>query len=766
MINSVREFAAMRNMNYAKLVLVVTAALLLAFPTKNYSSGKDLTKYVNPLIGTAKTTTVSGLKFGAGSEHNAQVQPNVTVPFGMTNWVAQTQNTEKKCVAAYYYKDSIITGFRGSHWLSGSCTQDYGSFAVMPIFGKLKCDPKIRGSKYSHADEVANPDFYKVKLDDYNIVASMTATTRCGILEFTFMNEGKAHIVINPNSDEGVGYVRVFPKRNEVVGYNHVHRIYQGWGNKAGFSGYFVLRFEKEITGFGTYAEDEIFPSKEFIYDEENIGAYVSFNVKKGERVRVKIGTSFVSVEQARKNLDAEIPGYDFDLVRNKLKQTWNQLLGKIKVEGSSLDDKTKFYTAMYHSFQQPRIYNDVDGSYPRFNGNAKTDTISNGNYYCDFSLWDTYRALHPLFNLIIPKQNADMLKSLLLKAKAGGWLPIFPCWNSYTAAMIGDHASAAIAEGFAKGVINLTEDDYKYLVQNANQLPADFNDYKNGKGRRALTSYLKYGYVPLEDSVKEAFHTNEQVSRTLEYAYDDFTLALVAQKLGKKDDYEYFLKRSRNYKNVYDASVNNMNGRFADGSFKKDLVKEKHTSFITEGTPWQYNWYVPQDVNGLIALMGGRDSFNKNLDAFFEAGQYWHGNEPSHQIAFLYNYSGEPWKTQKIVSKVLNEEYGIGPGGLSGNDDAGQMSAWYVWAAIGLYPVSPVSAEYQISGPKFKQVTMTLENKKQLKFSASNYSCDNIFIHSINYNGKKYDAYSVTHKDLMKGGVWKFELSGKPLLK
>lgn len=726
----------------------------------------NYTKYVNPLIGTAKTTTVSGLRFGAGSEHNAQVQPNVTVPFGMTNWVAQTQNTEKKCVAAYYYKDSIITGFRGSHWLSGSCTQDYGSFAVMPVSGKLVCNPNKRGSKYSHSNEVANPDFYKVKLDDYNIEASMTATTRCGILEFTFMNEGKAHIVINPNSDENVGSVKVIPETKEIVGSNPVHRIYQGWGNKAGFSGYFVMRIEKEITSYGVYSEDEIFPNELSIQNKPNIGAFFSFNVKKGERVRVKIGTSFVSIDQARKNLDAEIPNYDFNLVRNKLKQTWNQLLGKIKVEGNSVEDKTKFYTAMYHSFQQPRIYNDVDGSYPRFNGNEKTDTITNGNYYCDFSLWDTYRALHPLFNLIIPKQNADMLNSLLQMAKAGGWMPIFPCWNSYTAAMIGDHASAAIAEGYAKGIINLTNDDYKYMVQNANQLPTDFNEYKNGKGRRALTSYLKYGYVPLEDSVKEAFHTNEQVSRTLEYAYDDYTLALVAQKMGKKDDYEYFLKRSQNYKNVYDASVNNMNGRFADGSFKKDFVKEKHTSFITEGTPWQYNWYVPQDVKGLIELMGGRDSFNKHLDAFFDAGQYWHGNEPSHQIAFLYNYSGQPWKTQQIVSKVMNKEYGTGPGGLSGNEDAGQMSAWYVWAAIGLYPVSPVSAEYQISGPKFKQVVITLENGKQIKFSAPNYSSENIFIHSIQCNGKKYDAYSVTHKDLMKGGVWKFELSGKPLLK
>jgi len=725
-------------------------------------SEKDLTKYVNTLIGTDKTTTISGLKHGIGSENYAQVQPNVTVPFGMTNWVAQTQNSENKCIAAYYYKDSVITGFRGSHWISGSCTQDYGSVSVMPISGKLICNPYKRGSDYTHTKEIANPDFYQIELSKYNIVAAISATTRCGIMDFTFMNEGEAHIVINPNSDKGEGSIKIIPNKGEIIGYNPVNRIYQGWGKSAGFSGHFVLKIEKEISSYGVYSGDEIILNETYIDNKPNLGAFFSFHVKKGEHIRVKIGTSFVSSEQARKNLDAEIPDFNFAAVRKKLNTSWNNLLNKIKVDGTSKDDKIKFYTAMYHSFQQPRIYNDVDGSYPRFNGNAKTDTISKGNYYCDFSMWDTYRALHPLYNLIIPGQNADMLRSLLLMAKAGGWLPIFPCWNSYTAAMIGDHAAAAIAEGYIKGVIDLKEEDYKYLIQNANQLPEDFNEYKNGKGRRALTSYLKYGYIPLEDSVKEAFHKNEQVSRTLEYAYDDFALACVAKKMNKEDDYNYFLKRSKNYRNVFDKSVNNMNGRFSNGEFKNNFIRDQRLSFITEGTPWQYNWYAPHDVQGLINLMGGQKSFNDNLDQFYKAGQYWHGNEPVHHIPFLYDYSGQPWKTQKIVSDVLNEEYGIGPGGLSGNDDEGQMSAWYVLGTIGIYPVSPVSAEYAISGPKFKKITIQLGSGRILVIYAPNYSCENIFIRNLVMNGKQYSSPLVSHNMIMKGGKWNFELSNK----
>jgi len=725
---------------------------------------EDLVKYVNPLIGTAKTTTVGGLRFGSGTENNAQVQPSVTVPFGMTNWTPQTHNSEKKCLSSYYYKDSLITGFRGSHWLSGSCTQEYGSMSVMPVFGKFNPATKGRGSSFRHDKEVSTPYYYKVYLDDYDITAEMTATERCGIMKFTFSKSGRAYILIAPNNDKGEGYVKILPDKNEIEGCNPVRRIYQGWGKPAGFSGNFVMKFAKQVNGYGVFSDSSMFEKQASIQNKPNIGAYISFNVKKGETIIIKVGTSFVSTDQARKNLAAEIPGYDFNKIKNQLKKTWNTLLSKIKVEGGNNDDNVKFYTAMYHSFQQPRIYNDVDGSYPRFNGNARTDTIKKGNYYCDFSAWDTYRTLHSVYNMLIPDKQADMIRSLLTMGKVGGWLPIFPKWNSYTSAMIGDHVIALAAESYLKGVINLTEEDYALLKHNATTLPATYQEYADGKGRRALTSYLEYGYIPLEDSVKEAFHQEEQVSRTMEYAYDDYAMAQIAKKAGKMQDYEYFLNRSQNYRNVFDTSVNNVNGRYKDGTFYKKFNKKDYAPFITEGTAWQYTWYVPQDVPGLIKLMGGNDKFNKNLDDFFAANQYWHGNEPGQQIPFLYNYSGQPYKTQKVVSAILQDEYGTGPGGLSGNDDAGQISAWYIMGSLGFYPVCPASAEYQICGPKFKKITVTLGNKKKLVINAPEYTKDNIFIKRVMLNNSKLDSLTITHDALMKGGKMDYEMTGKPV--
>ncbi|MCG6186941.1 GH92 family glycosyl hydrolase [Maribellus maritimus] len=730
---------------------------------QNVNAPSDFTQFVNPMIGTAKTTTIAGLRHGGGSEHNAQVQPSVTVPFGMTNWSAQTNNVETKCMSAYYYKDSIITGFRGSHWLSGSCTQEYGSCAIMPVFGDLVCNPDKRGSAYSHDNETATPYCYKVSLADYHISAEMTATTRCGLLRFTFGNEGPAHLVINPNSDEGEGFVKVNADNNEIVGYNPVHRIYQGWGKHAGFSGYFVMQVEKVPVSYGVYSGDDIHQKQLIIENLPNLGAYFSFDVKKGEVLRVKIGTSFVSVEEARNNLNEEIPDFDFEKTKESLKKTWNDLLSRVAVQGDDHDDKVKFYTALYHCFQQPRIYNDVSGTYPRFDGNAQTDTICDGNYYCDFSVWDTYRAMHAFYSLIVPEANADMVRSLLTMAQVGGWMPIFPKWNSYTSAMIGDHVTSIVAEAYTKGVVDLTEEDYEILKHNANESPESFAEYTDGKGRRALKSYLKYGYIPLEDSVMEAFHKREQVSRTLEYAYDDFALAQIAKKMGKTEDYNYYMKRAQNYRNVFDPEVNNMNGRHADGTFTKDFTRDQHTSFITEGTPWQYNWYVPHDVDGLIELMGGKNAFNADLDKFFEVGQYWHGNEPGHQIPFLYNYSGQPWKTQKIVADVMNEEYGTGPGGLSGNDDAGEMSVWYVFGALGFYPVCPALPEYQICGSKFNKVTITMESGKTLGINAPEYSKENIYIQQITFNGKEYQSNSLNHFDLASGGEISFEMGPEP---
>ncbi len=733
--------------------------MIIFIAARQSVDNKELVNYVNPIIGTAASTTISSLKHGSGTENNAQVIPEVTTPFGMTNWTPQTRNTEAKCVAPYYYSDTLITGFRGSHWLSGSCTQDYGSFTLMPETGKLNCLPEKRGSHFSHKEEFSSPYFYKVYLKDYNVIAELTSTTRCGLLKFNFNDADKGFIVVEPNSNYGDGFIKIIPDKNEIIGFNPVHRIYQGWGHKAGFCGYFVAKFSQPFTSYGVYHDSTFYNGKKEISKEKNIGVFVAFHLQKEKTIVVKAGTSFTSIDEARKNLEDETKGLNFDSAKEKLKKVWNTMLSKAKVEGCPEQNKIVFYTALYHSFLQPRIYNDCDGSYPSFDGGDSVCNSGKQNYYCDFSMWDTYRALHPLFNLLIPKYNADMVNSLLLMAEQGGWLPIYPCWNSYTSEMIGDHAISAIADAYVKGIINLNEKQYQYLKKNATQEPKNYKNYLNGKGVRALKSYMKYGYIPLDDSVKESFHQGEQVSRTLEYAYDDFALSQIAKKMGKMKDYNYFLARSQNYKNVFDKKVDCVCGRFSNGTFTKNFIKTKRMPYITEGTPWQYTWYVPQDVEGLIKLMGGKEKFNNNLDEFFACGQYWHGNEPDQEVPFLYLYSGEPWKTQKIVKQILKEEYNDSPGGLSGNDDAGQISAWYVLASMGLYSVCPSKQEYVLTTPAFEKIILNLMNGKKLIIKADGLIDGKKFVNAIYFNGKPIKNFQIKYSQLMSGGTLEFKL-------
>jgi predicted alpha-1,2-mannosidase len=742
------------------IILLLSAVALCYCADRMLAGGKSsCVKTVNPIIGTAPSSTPGALMHGRETENTAQVIPVVTAPFGMTNWTPQTRHVESKCVAPYYYTDTLISGFRGTHWISGSCTQDYGSVTLMPLTGNLRCRPDVRGSRFSHSQEVASPYYYRVVLDDSGIESELTATDRCGFARFTFGACDTAFILVEPNSDYGEGYVRISPDRNEIVGYNPVHRIYQGWGELAGFRGYFVAQFSTPFHSYGVFEGADAREGMTEIDGRKSIGGFARFVATRGKRIIVRIGTSFTSIEEARRNLRQETSGEDFDAVTVRLRDRWEALLGNVEVEGGSGPARTKFYTALYHSFLLPRTFSDCSGSFPSFAGGDSICNAGSGTYYCDFSLWDTYRALHPLFNLLIPGTNADMVRSLLVKARQGGWLPTFPCWNSYTSAMIGDHAIAVIADAVVKGVLALTDEQYGYLKKNATQLPADPREYRSGKGVRALDSYIRYGYVPLEDSVKESFHKGEQVSRTLEYAYDDFALSQIAHRMGKVDDARYFLARSKNYRNVYNPAVQCVSGRFVDGSFTKDFVKTERMPYITEGTPWQYTWYVPHDIDGLIGLMGGKSEFNGNLDAFFAEGQYWHGNEPDQQVPFLYNFSGQPWKTQKIVSEILETEYSDTPGGLSGNDDAGQMSAWYVFAAMGLYPLCPSQDEYTVTSPAFDKVTVRLANGKCLVIRADGVNAGKKYIGSIEFNGKPVKDYRIRHSELLKGGVLRFRM-------
>ncbi|GGH74881.1 alpha-1 2-mannosidase [Filimonas zeae] len=722
-----------------------------------------LWKYVQPMAGTAGSTTPAAMKHGEGTEKNANTIPAVGYPFAMTQWTPQTQLTELKCVPPYFYKDSVFTGFRGTHWLSGSCTQDYGSFTVMPVAGKLVTAAADYGVLFRHNSEQSSPASYSITLPQKQLQAAVTGTARCGIMQFTLQRADSLYVLITPNSDKEKGFVRINAATGEIWGYNPVHRIYQGWGQSAGFSGYFYARFSRSKGKGGVYSGNQLLTG-DSLQGRAAMGAYLGFALKKGETLTIRIGTSFTSVADARKNLAAEIPAFTFEQVKKTAEQVWQKSLSQITVTTGIEKDKRIFYTALYHALQHPRLFSNTDGTYPTFAGNYSLQKMKDGHYYDDFSMWDIYRAQLPLLEILQPAQVNDFVRSLIAKGKQGGWLPIFPCWNSYTAAMIGDHSTAFIASAWARGIRNYSvEDAYALMRKNAFE-QADSAGYINGMGRRAIASYMKYGYIPVEDSVQEAFHKKEQVSRTLEYAYDDYALSVVAKGLGKENDYKVLANRARNYRHVFDSSVGMVRARYADGSWYKPFNPDVREFYITEGTPRQYTFYVPQNVPGLAAAMGGKKALEKALDSLFIKGEYWHGNEPGHQIPFLYNYTAAPWKTQQQVRTILNEEYSDGPGGLSGNDDAGQMSAWYIFAALGFYPVDPVATEYALCAPLFEKAVIQLPGNKQLTIRVKKESEHAVYISHVLWNGNPVTEKFIPHTAMQQGGVLEITLENNAL--
>jgi predicted alpha-1,2-mannosidase len=512
-----------------------------------------------------------------------------------------------------------------------------------------------------------------------------------------------------------------------IYGYNPVHRIYQGWGEPAGFCGHFLLQAYDEIEDAGC----------------DSLCAWFTFKGKAHEPIILKAATSFTTKEGAVNNFAAEVEAHDFESMMECLASKWIARLHTIDVEDQDTARVNQFYGALYRTSFLPREMSDVGGDYPKFADGLTMEPSSAAEprtYYGDFSMWDTYRAVHPLYNIIAPQQSADMMQSLVTMYEQGGWLPIFPCWNSYTAAMIGDHCSVVLADAYVKGIRNFDyEKAYEGMRKNAFETPASFADYKNGMGRRALPSYLKYGYIPLEDGVKEAFHQDEQTSRTLEYAFDDFAVAQMAKALGRNQDYTELMRRSENWRHVINPKTGYCDGRHApqqvsrkktDGGLfenNQDFIHRK--PYITEGATCHYTWYVPQNVEGLVEMLGGKERFEAKLDSMFTEGRYWHGNEPCHQIAYLYDFIGKPEKTAQRVAHILDTEYNDTPGGLSGNDDAGQMSAWYLFSSMGFYPVCPATDRYMLTQPRFQKVTLNLENGRRFTITPASLPKDRNFI-------------------------------------
>ena len=752
---------------YSFLFICLTLILVHCKP-KSQGTTKILgaIDHVDPLIGTGIATTPSALKHSvSGSELRGQTFPAVGVPHGMTQWSPQTQYSEKKCLPPYYFEDTEIQGFRGTHWMSGSCTQDYGTLTIMPVAGKLLVDVKERASGFYRDEEHARPDSYQVTLNKYNIESEISGSSRAGIMRFRFKNYNKRpYVIIEPNSDEGEGFVKIDVENNIVYGYNPVHRIYQGWGDYAGFNGYFVVQFSKPISMYGTFKNGETtYENTEILADKDTVGAFVGFDFC--DELVVKVGTSFTSFDGALANLNAEIPGWDINVVKEKSKLAWEKALNKIQVQGGSANQKKKFYTALYHAYILPRVFSDVDRRYIGFAEDSLIRQAQGFDYYDDFSMWDTYRAVHPLLTILEPNKSADMVNSLLKKAEQGGWLPIFPMWNNYSAAMIGDHAISMICDASAKGIDGFDKEiAWKYMRQNAFVFNSERSSYISGKGRRALDTYIKHGYLPMEEKVPDAFHKQEQVSRTLEYAYDDFVLAKYAKSIGKIEESKKLMARASNWKNVFDQSSGYARGRHEDGNwFEPFDPNDPRSPYITEGTAFQYTWYVPHDVYGLLNAMGGKEKFIQKLDTLFETDQYWHGNEPGHQTAYMYAYAGAPWKTQQRIKGIIDEEYGVGPGGLSGNEDAGQMSAWLVFSMTGFYPVCPGTPYYIIGSPTFDEITLNLDDEKQFKIFANNVSDTNFYIQSATLNGEPFDRAWLSHEEIALGGNLVFEMGPEP---
>lgn len=759
-----------RKVKLVLLFFIVSSTLLFA-QRKPY-------QYVNPLIGTAKM----GHTF-----------PGATVPFGAIQLSPDTdtlsyelngkynKDVYKYC-AGYQYDDPSIVGFSHTHF-SGTGHSDLGDFLVMPTVGKLQLNPGVASntatgyrSKYSHAQEWAEANYYKVHLQDYQVDAELTTSDRVGFHRYTFPKSEEAHIIFDLTAgiynfdDKNVWtFVRVV-NDTLITGYRQT----QGWARTR--TVYFALTFSKPFKSYGKKSTDKEQVYKGFWrkFDQEhnfadlaghNMKMHFDFDTKEQEQIQMKLAISPVSQRNALANLQAEVPHWDFDLVKRQGQERWNAELAKIEIETLKEDDKVNFYTAMYHTFLGPTTYMDINREYKGLDQEVhKAEGFVN---YTTFSLWDTYRALHPYFNIVQPKRNADMVSSMLAHYDQSV-LNMLPIWSHYANdnwCMSGYHSVSVVADAILKGVYQ--GDPYQALdacVATSNR-----------RSYEGIGDYIDMGYIPADNNM-------HSVSSTLEYAYDDWCIAQLAKKLGREDLYQSYSKRAGNWRNVFDPEIGFTRPRMADGSFKSDFDElDTHGQGFIEGNSWNYSLFVPHDPQALVKIYGGPKQFATHLDSLFTMhlpdryfedteditrdgiiGNYVHGNEPSHHVVYLYNYTGMPWKTQERVRNILKTMYQAKVDGLGGNDDCGQMSAWYLFGAMGFYPLSPGSLHYDLGSPLVKSAKINLENGKTFSVVANNQSDKNVYVAKVSLNGKLLDRTYITHAEIINGGVLTFEMSAK----
>jgi len=698
--------------------------------------------------------------------------PGTTTPFAFVQLSPDTRDAPDDPASGYDYNDKTIVGFSHTH-LSGTGVADLFDVLLMPTTGELKLNPGNAKnshsgyrSTYSHQQESAWPGYYQVMLQDYGINAELTSASHTGMHRYTFPASRQSHIVIDMDHslDKKRGYwqCRIIGAEIKVVN-NHTiegYRIITGWARlrKVYFHAEFSKAFDSVVMANGNQK-----PHATTLLNGSALKAALNFSTTDQEQVLVKVAISSVSIDNARMNMTAEIPDWDFNKVSQQSADEWEKELGKIRIEGTP-EQKQIFYTGLYHAFTQPNNTADVNGDYQ-----ATDMTIKNAPdkvQYSTFSLWDTYRAAHPLYTLIQPEKTAGFINSMLRQYDTYGYLPIWQLWNDENYCMIGNHAIPVITDAILKGVPGIdVEKAYNAVIASSSI------DHPGSP----FSAWEKYGYIP-EDI------ESQSVSITVEMAYDDWCVAQLAKKLGKTADYERFIKRSSFYKNLYNPKTGFFQAKTMDGKWLTPFDPLNYGgnggSPYTEANAWQYSWYVPQNVPDLISLMGGNKSFTAKLDTFFTLankpgdvngnasgfiGQYAHGNEPSHHIAYLYDYAGQPWKTQYYVSKVLNELYNNSSSGYAGNEDCGQMSAWYIFSAMGFYPVNPANGVYAIGSPILKSASIALSNGKSFNVSVINSGRENKYIQSVLLNGKPYNKVYITQDEIMAGGMLQFTMGRKP---
>ena len=708
--------------------------LLVLLPLQ-VSAQRDLTRYVNPFIGTG------------GHGHTF---PGAIVPFGMVQLSPDTRLTGWDGCSGYHYSDSTLYGFSHTH-LSGTGISDYGDILLLPTVDSASL-VSPRPVRFQHRNETASPGYYSVKLDDGNILVELTATARVGMHRYTFPSTQAADIILDlAHRDQVIDSGFRITGDNSLVGW----RRSRAWAKDQVI--YFALEFSQPFTSFGSIGA-------EFGKGDEiagtNLKTYFRFDALRGAPVLVKVGISAVDSEGARRNLRSELNHWDFDKVRADAKAAWNAELNKVVATGGSDARLTNFYTSLYHAMTAPNLFMDVDG---RYRGrDFKTHVAEGFSNYTVFSLWDTFRAAHPLYTIVDQKRTRDFIKTFLAQYQQGGRLPVWELAANETDTMIGYHAVSVIADAAAKGISGFDLNKALEAMKHSAELR-----------HQGLGAYVDHGFISMEDE-------RESVSKVLEYAYDDWCIARVAQMLGRTGDYERYIARAQSYKNVFDRASGFMRPR-SNGNWLERFEPREVTFAFTEANSWQYTFFAPHDISGLMNLIGGRQNFARKLDQLFAAdsqttgreqaditgliGQYAHGNEPSHHMAYLYDYVGQPWKTQMRVRQIMDQFYKPEPDGLIGNEDCGQMSAWYVLSAAGFYPVTPGSTVYAIGSPLFPEVRFNLENRKSFVVRARDVSDRNIYIQSATLNGRPYGKSFLLHDDLMRGGELVFRMGPRPNL-